>query len=67
MRCNKNYQRKFDEKLKEHFFNTYEFSNNNNNKFTLLLRRDFYPYEYMDDWKKFNETSLPQKEEFIVT
>ena len=28
------------------------------------MRRDFYPYEYIDDWKKFNETSLPQKEEF---
>ena len=22
------------------------------------------PYEYMDDWKKFNETSLPEKEDF---
>ena len=25
--CNKNYQQKFDEKLKERFFNTYSFSN----------------------------------------
>ena len=25
--CNKNYQQKFDEKLKERFFNTYKFSN----------------------------------------
>ena len=23
-----------------------------------------YHYEYMDDWKKFNETSLPEKEDF---
>ena len=23
-----------------------------------------YPYEYMDDWEKFNETSLPEKENF---
>ena len=23
-----------------------------------------YPYEYMDDWKKFNETLLPEKEDF---
>ena len=35
--CNKNYQHKFDEKLKERFFNTYKFTNHNNNKFILLL------------------------------
>ena len=23
-----------------------------------------YPYEYMDDWEKFNETSLREKEDF---
>ena len=23
-----------------------------------------YPHEYMDDWEKFNETSLPEKEDF---
>ena len=23
-----------------------------------------YPYEFMDDWKKFNETSLPDSKEF---
>ena len=30
----------------------------------MLLRKDVYPYEYMDSWKKFNETSLPSKEDF---
>ena len=34
--CSKNYQHKFDEKLKEQFFNTYKFSNHDNNKFILL-------------------------------
>ena len=29
-----------------------------------LLRKDVYPYEYMDDWKKSNKTSLPEKEDF---
>ena len=53
--CNKNYQRKFDENLKEEFFNTYLFSNNDNNKF-MLLRKGVYPYEYIDGWEKFNET-----------
>ena len=23
-----------------------------------------YPYECMDDWEKFNQTSLPEKEDF---
>ena len=29
-----------------------------------MLKKDVYCYEYMDEWKKFNETSLPEKEEF---
>ena len=29
-----------------------------------MLRKDVCPYEYMDDWEKFNETSLPEKEDF---
>ena len=58
------YQQKFDEKLKGRFFNTYKFSNHGNNKFILLLRKGVYPYQYMDDWERFNETSLPEKEDF---
>ena len=61
---NQNNQNKFDEKLKESFFNTYKLSNHNNNKFILLLWEVVYPYEYMNDWEKFNETSLPGKEDF---
>ena len=50
------------------FFNTYKFSKHDNNKFILLLRKGVYPYEYMDDWEKFNEVSLPEKKKiFIVT
>ena len=62
--CNKNYQHEFDEKLKERVFNTYKFSNHDNNKFILFLRKDIYPYKYMDDWEKFNETLLSKKEDF---
>ena len=28
------------------------------------MRKGVYRYEYMDDWEKFNETSLPEKEDF---
>ena len=62
--CKISYQHKFDEKLKERFFNTYKFSNHNSNKFIFLLSKGVYPYEYMDDWEKFNETSLSKKEDF---
>ena len=54
--CNKNYEHKFDEKLRERFFNTFTFSNHDNNNFILLLQKGIYPYEYMDDQEKFNET-----------
>ena len=29
-----------------------------------MLRKGVYPYEYMDDSEKFNETSLPEKKIF---
>ena len=31
---------------------------------SLFLQKDVYPCEYMDGWKKFNETSLSVKEDF---
>ena len=30
----------------------------------FLLRKGVYYYEYMDNWERFNETALPEKEEF---
>ena len=30
----------------------------------MLLRKVVYPYEYIDEWKAFNEAPLPKKEEF---
>ena len=64
MCCNRNYQHKFGEKSKKGCFNTDIFSNHDNNKFILLLRNSVYPYEYMDDWEKFNEITLPEKDDF---
>ena len=58
--CNKDCSNKIEE-LKQQFKNTCKFSNNNIDKFIFLLRIGVYPYEYMDGWKKFNETSLSEK------
>ena len=61
---NKDYSNKLDEELKKRFNNAYKFSNNDVNKFILLLKKVVYPNEYMGEWEKFNETTLPEKEEF---
>ena len=29
-----------------------------------MFQKVVYSYEYMNDWGKFNETSLPEKENF---
>ena len=59
-----NYQQKFDEKLEEQIFDTYKFSNHDNNQFIFLLQKSVCHHEYMDNYKKFNETSLPENEDF---
>ena len=50
--------------LIEKFSRTYKFCNGDLYKFVLLLRKGVYPYEYMDSWERFNETSLPPKKDF---
>src|SRR5258708_12326927 len=32
--------------------------------FDLLLQKQIYPYEYIDNFNKFNEQNLPLKEDF---
>ena len=45
--------------------NIHQFCNGGINKFVLLLlRMDFFPYEYIDSWKRFDETLLPDKKSF---
>ena len=61
--CNKDYSNKLDEEWTKKFKNTFKISNNDIGKFIFLFRKDVSSYEYMDDWKKFNETTLPEKEE----
>ena len=58
------YKKKSNKDLIKKLKNTYSFCNNDLDKFVLLLRKGVYPYEYVDSWKKFNETLLPSNEDF---
>ena len=62
--CKQYYEKGFNKELIKRFTITYEFCNKNLNKFILLLIKGVYPYEYMDNWERFNKTSLPNKELF---
>ena len=62
--CKKNYEKDFNEELIKRFANTHNFCDNDLNKFILLLRKCVYPYDYMDNWESFDETSLPDKDSF---
>ena len=62
--CKQRYRKKFNKELIRRFASTYEFCNNDLNKFGILLRKGVYPYEYADTWEKFSEISLPRKEDF---
>ena len=62
--CKKNYKKDFNKELIKRFANIYEFCNGDINEFILFLRKGVYPYEYMDSWKRFDETPLPDKEAF---
>ena len=62
--CKQRYRKKFNKELIKRTASTYEFCNNDLNKFVLLLRKGVYPYEYMDTWERFSEISLPSKDDF---
>ena len=62
--CEQYYKKKINKELIKRFASTYEFCNKDLNKFILLLRKGVYPYEYMDNWERFEETSLLNKESF---
>ena len=62
--CKQRYRKKFNKELIKRFASTFEFCNNDLNKFVLLLTKGVYPYEYADTWERFSEISLPSKEDF---
>ena len=63
--CKKRLLMPINELIKK-FLYVYQFCNWVTNKFVLLLRKDVYPYEYIDSWKRFNETSLPDKKKLFT-
>ena len=46
----KNFQKDFNKDLINRFGNIYEFCNKDINRFVLLLRKETYPYEYIDSY-----------------
>ena len=56
--------KKLIERLIRKFPSVYQFCNGDLNKFILLLQKGVYPYEYMENWEKFDEITLPPKEAF---
>ena len=62
--CKKSYSRKFNKNLIKKFKSTYKFCNEDIDKFMLLLRKGVYPYEYLDNWNRFDEKELPDKSDF---
>ena len=60
--CKKNYEKEFNKDLIKRFTNTDNFCENDLNKFILLLRNGLYPYEYMDNWERFDKESLTNNE-----
>ena len=62
--CKKNYKKDFNKELIKRFEDTYKFCNEDINNFFLLLRKGVYPHENIDNWERFDETSLSDKNAF---
>ena len=56
--------KKLIEGLIKKFSSMYQLCNGDLNKFFLLLQKGVYPYEDMDNWEQFDETTIPPKEAF---
>ena len=62
--CKKYYKKDFNKDLIKRFASIHNFCGEEINKFILLLRKGVYSYEYIDSWKRFDETLLLDKKEF---
>ena len=61
---NKDYSKKLSEKFEKRFKNTFKFFENDINKFFVVVMRRVLSLS-IDKWEKFNETTLPEKEEVL--
>ena len=62
-KCKKSCTKLTNESIKN-FPTLYKICNGDLNKSFLQLRKGIYPYEYIDSRKKFNENTIPSKENF---
>ena len=62
-KCKQEWERSIKPLIRK-FLSIYQFCNGDLNIFILLLRKGVYPYEDMDNWEKFDETTLPPKKAF---
>ena len=63
--CKTYYEKDFNKELIERFASTrMNFAIKTLIDLFWLLRKGVYPYEYMDNWERFEETLLPSKESF---
>ena len=66
--CKKSYKKNFNKELIKRFANISEFCDRDINKFILLLRKGVHPYEYMDNWERFDETLIiGMQKEYLKT
>ena len=61
--CKEKWKRPIEGLIRK-FPSTYQFFNGQLNKIILLLWKGIYPFEDMDNWKKFDETTIPPKDTF---
>ena len=64
LKYNKTCEKQFNKDLFKKFASTYQFCDEDINKFCLMLGKAVYPYEYMHTWERFDKTSLPDKKIF---
>ena len=62
-KCKKRWLKSVNGLIKK-FPNVHNVCDGNTKKFILVLRKGVYPYEYMNSWGRFKETSLLDKNSF---